>query len=624
MKKVLVLLSLAAIALVSCQKEASVKEEASSAPVRTFKCVIADVDPDSRVAIASDGKTTWEVGDQILVHGEGSSNRITVTLTAEDISADGKTATITVEGVTPYDRSDKGYTSTYYASYPASAFVSGNTYYNSVLQNCNKPLMAGYNDGESIVFYNLCGIITFSVSGDFDNYVFSGNENEAVAYDVFQSRLAKTETGEVLDFLRSGDGYTPQPLTTVADAVEADGSTVHYICIPNGANFTSGFTFKFKDGDDIVKEAVNKAAVNVARGKILNLGNITSKLHDYVAPTESDHESEIPTEGAIDLSASGAANCYILTAPGTYKLPCVKGNSDTSVGNVWGVELLWETYNNSNEVTANSVIAAVDFEANWIYFQTPSTLKPGNALIAAKNYEGEIIWSWHIWIPETAIETATYGGVFSTGIMDRYLGALVAATTESVPVESYGLYYQWGRKDPFVGAADVTSGSNAAVAGRAISVSETTFSLAASIANPTAIVHSDNSSWFSGEPDNSLWKPSEKTIYDPCPPGYKVPARTDAFSSSDLTSFTGWEENATGRYFTIGDPVTVFPFAGYRDDCDPGDPCHVGDRVAVWIAYASSSTGLKAYHLNMRVGTSHGRGETSKARGAVIRCVKEQ
>ena len=34
--------------------------------------------------------------------------------------------------------------------------------------------------------------------------------------------------------------------------------------------------------------------------------------------------------------------------------------------------------------------------------------------------------------------------------MDRNLGALAAAWQGSDNVSSYGMFYQWGRKDPFV------------------------------------------------------------------------------------------------------------------------------------------------------------------------------
>jgi len=623
MKKTLIYLSVALVALTACQKEASRVDAGASAPVtRTFKCVIASENPDaSKVAIAESGKTTWEVGDEILVHGAGSTNRSTVTLTADDISADGKTATITVEGVEPYDRSDKGYTSTYYASYPASAFASGNPYYNSRLINCNQPLMAGYDDGNDLVFYNLCGIISFAVEGEFDNYVFSGNNEETVAYDVYQSRLAKTETGAVLEFNRgSGDGCTPQPLQTVTGAVEPDGSTLHYVCIPDGANFTGGFTIKFKDGVDIVKVATTTTPLDLKRNQYLALGDITSHLKDYVPPTSDDHQSAIPTEGAVDLSATaGPANSYILTAAGTYKFPALKGNSDTPAGNVFGVELLWETVNNSSAPEVNTVIAAVDYEDNWIYFQTPAVPIAGNALIAAKDAEGAIIWSWHIWIPQTAITTNTYG-LLSSAMMDRYLGALVAATAESVPVESYGLTYQWGRKDPFVGPGAVGTEGNAAVAGTACTTSGAAITVAESIARPTVIAYVPDGDWLSST-DNTLWKNDEKTIYDPCPPGYRVPARdkTQPLFSGDLSAVTGWSDGS--GYFTLGDPLTVFPYAGYRDDYDPGKVAKVGSRVAIWTAYASADK--KGYHLNVRAASTHALGETAKARGGYIRCVVE-
>ena len=83
----------AAVLTVSCRKNV-IEQEPAAAGTRTFQCVITS--PDSRVAVTDAGKTTWEAGDEILVHGAGSSNRMVVTLTADDISADGKTATITL------------------------------------------------------------------------------------------------------------------------------------------------------------------------------------------------------------------------------------------------------------------------------------------------------------------------------------------------------------------------------------------------------------------------------------------------------------------------------------------------------------------------------------------------
>jgi hypothetical protein len=54
------------------------------------------------------------------------------------------------------------------------------------------------------------------------------------------------------------------------------------------------------------------------------------------------------------------------------------------------------------------VIAAVGVEDGYITFSTPETLKPGNALIAAKDADDVILWSWHIWIPAAEVTAADY------------------------------------------------------------------------------------------------------------------------------------------------------------------------------------------------------------------------
>lgn len=106
------------------------------------------------------------------------------------------------------------------------------------------------------------------------------------------------------------------------------------------------------------------------------------------------------------------------------------------------------------------------------------TQKEGNALIAAYNNEdytkGDIIWSWHIWVTDNdpanvanAINYMTYSwdnsGIHADpdnpseaarikgySVMPCNLGALEFEPTTGNPrSDTYGLQYQWGRKDPF-------------------------------------------------------------------------------------------------------------------------------------------------------------------------------
>ena len=346
--------------------------------------------------------------------------------------------------------------------------------------------------------------------------------------------------------------------------------------------------------------------------------------HTSILQTIKIGQNFVEEGGVKNLSAMGSANCYIIKKEGEYCFDTVKGNSAESVGAVASAALVWETWNNDQEVTANSVIASLSYADGKITFSTPATLKPGNALIAAKDAGGNILWSWHIWIPETAIGTDTYG-LWPTPMMDRNLGALVAAKNgEAAPVESFGMTFQWGRKDPFVGPKATSGSSNATVAGTEVKQIDATMTIEETIAQPTVIGHTDDADWLTGGPDNTLWQNDLKTIYDPCPPGYKVPARDkeQPLMSSDLSTVTGWSENATNGYVTMGDPLAIFPVSGYRDDYSPGAYSKVYQRVAYWTSYASSEK--KGYLLNIRLadyGNAHALGEGPKARGGYVRCV---
>ena len=341
-------------------------------------------------------------------------------------------------------------------------------------------------------------------------------------------------------------------------------------------------------------------------------------------------EAEEAEDGPKNLGRKETANSYVVTAAGEYKFPLVKGNGTEAVAAA-SAEVLWETWNNMEEVTANSVIASVGIADGFVTFTTPETLKPGNAVIAAKDAAGVILWSWHIWVPATAIATID-NGIYSAPMMDRNLGALVVATADAaITVESFGLTYQWGRKDPFVGAGTIGKDEdNATVAGVALSVTEgdgaadeSKITLEQSIQNPTLLGHTQNKDWLIPF-DNTLWQNDVKTIYDPCPPGYRVPARDKAqpWHSSDLTAVAGWAE--ADNWFTLGDPVAVFPFAGYRDDYGPKRVCHAYDRAVYWTAYASAEDGSTAYYVNIRKGSKHALSEAGKSRAGSVRCVVEQ
>ena len=500
-------------------------------------------------------KTAWVAGDQIVVHGEYAKNQVTVTLAAGDISADGKSATVTVDNLYPYKREDC--TSTLYASYPAS--LSDN------LKHC--------------FFYS------------------------KFSYEFLQVKLTDKE--------QLYTQYKGDPVLQIEE--ELTGSEI-LVYVPDGTTLAGGFTLKLMEDGDYTKIYKHTEPVDIGRGTLEEIGDITAELQQYDNPFSAD---------ILDLDTEGSANCYIVTEAGGYKFKAVKGNNPLLfVEEPADAQVLWETWNDDSEVTPGSVLASASYAEDFVIIHTPETLHPGNAVVAVLNEDGDILWSWHIWIPATPIETAAYGGIMGADLMDRNLGALVAtaATDSQIDILSYGMVYQWGRKDPFTAAGSFDSSTQPTYAGEPEEVAAMQISLEESIAHPRLLGHINNGDW-ADIPNNEYWNELEKTIYDPCPPGYRIPNRTGDFWTSDLTTQAGWGVNLTAGWLKLGSPSAVFPIAGYRDDYSVGGMAKVGVRTLYWFARATDDA--KAAGADLRSDKAYTFGSAPKARLGSVRCVVE-
>lgn len=248
----------------------------------------------------------------------------------------------------------------------------------------------------------------------------------------------------------------------------------------------------------------------------------------------SSMEFDFDMSSATDLSESASANCYIVSNEGNYKFKAVQGNSKSSVGDVASVALIWESFGTDVAPERKDLIEGVCYFNGYIGFRTTG-FKEGNALIAAKDAQGNIIWSWHIWLTDEP-QAQTYdkgAGV----MMDRNLGATSTASGE---VTALGLLYQWGRKDPFMGSDAIKGSSSAANIARSthawptpVDSDASTGTIEFATAHPTTFIQyaedeNAHSDWFytgCSVTDNTRWATSAKgkTIYDPCPAGWRVP-----------------------------------------------------------------------------------------------------
>ena len=299
----------------------------------------------------------------------------------------------------------------------------------------------------------------------------------------------------------------------------------------------------------------------------------------------------------IDLSKSGTANCYIVSKSGYYKFSAVKGNSNESVGSVSSVAVLWESFGTAKRPRRGDLIKSVDYEDGWIYFETADPFREGNAVIAAKDASGTILWSWHIWLTDQPQGQVYYNNAGT--MMDRNLGATSATPGD---VGALGLLYQWGRKDPFLGSSSISEDvvAKSTISWPfAVSSDSSSGTIAYAIANPTTFIarNDSNNDWYytgSESTDNTRWTTSEssKSIYDPCPAGWRVPDGGDngvwskaLGSSSPLSRHTFNSFNA-GMNFSgkFGSASTIwYPASGNRYHGN-GDLDHVGDNGTCWAA----------------------------------------
>ena len=328
------------------------------------------------------------------------------------------------------------------------------------------------------------------------------------------------------------------------------------------------------------------------------------------------------------------ANCYVVSKPGKYKFPLVYGNAIkngqvntaafTNNGGTYSHDFInslmsvitqpYITVNGDHELEVvnsdceSSVISNLMLDENHEYAcfdinEIP--LEGGNILIRLKPWSAiyDESWSWHIWLwPHdlTPVEITN-----STGVKYNIMPVNLASKYDSDGVHIKNWFYQWGRPNPMLlpsawnSTTDHTPGS--------ITKASKASNLQAGLANPSTFYYNSSSpyNWFGTKSHYNLWdaactgtgnsdNDTVKTVYDPCPVGWKVPNGNTFTGLSILSSANGIVKMR--RY--SGDTVGVdFPLSGFRRFSD-GSLINVGSGGYVWLSSAYSRSGAYGLYFN--------------------------
>lgn len=422
------------------------------------------------------------------------------------------------------------------------------------------------------------GILTLLVKAN------ESTEPRTASVEFYAPTIAKAEASESVSIRQAGKLVEPEISLQNQLETESDGGAFDVDVNTNQASWEC--------------EIIDSGA------DWLSVSNVAGRLHVEVQPNPAEDERSarvrlyapdkvsamvyadlVVSQKAlvvyydpVNLSEAGLSNCYTITHQGEYNfVATVRGNGASTSGlpapaplEPAGAKLVWQT--------AKGMIKSLSYADGVISFVAARV--QGSAVIAATDASGSIIWSWHIWFPAVPVEELECES--GSKMMNLNLGAL---DSEPANISSHGMLYQWGRKDPFPYSPYPNNGSittlpikvydidgNAVPTGHTDMYSLRDNSLAFSIAHPETCI-SNNYQYAScrdwllpAESNGALWgnpsgdervngaylRSGSKSIYDPCPLGWKVASIKDYVYMTESGGYT-WATGDTQSGFVFND-----------------------------------------------------------------------
>ena len=345
------------------------------------------------------------------------------------------------------------------------------------------------------------------------------------------------------------------------------------------------------------------AVVETASSRIISSYDIAALKanNTYRMPVVATQSNTITDQPVTVFLKEEASNCYVIPRSGICQIPLFTTNGTALRGDtvVW----LWASKENGGAnfdikelIDPTSIIYNENDildNSSFIHFRVGTNFgvySKGNVILALKNKNGDIVWTWHIWITDE-LEEMVHDGGFE--FLDRNIGALTAQAGHS-PIDNFGFVYQWGRKDPFFGG----DGNNNETTANALSIARANTIVNTSVSgvwptpsstqrtadfakqNPMTFICNNTTptpeiglaDWLAGSSATNRWSEDHKTDNDPCPYGYRVPGKAElrtlhtaaAENNSALYFRNGGHWHWDYYYYWRGGITTVWPTAGMR------------------------------------------------------------
>ena len=415
--------------------------------------------------------------------------------------------------------------------------------------------------------------------------------------------------------------------------------------VDNGATWTTNkpdwLTSLSKESGDGAPYSAESGTATLKKAEMIDMLKVRNDGLKNATPLGSASVPYNLSNSTGAATVENTANCYVISAPGHYRIPLVYGNAikngndnpssyktsntgtyiltnfkdhlGNNIDNPWiektngganagidGAKIVWADEANLVHLSASPIKqdggnAYLDFEVK------PSDIKSGNAVVAVTK-GGVVVWSWHLWFaPQSAldkIEVTNNQGIKynftteTTGWKPTKWNGTIYQKPRTVKIrvehsvanngmklftdisivqkpgntrEGYTTLYQYGRKDAFPGTDVIPNGSFTKDAGDHMSITN-------SIQNPQNF-YRYGGSWFDTPPAGysyyNLWSADNtttgfndnaviKTVYDPCPVGFKMPA------SNAFTRFASYGNNSPANADDTTDSQKYYATYGHN------------------------------------------------------------